>query len=199
MIHEDSHDLRQAIIDGCRWMNASGLNQGTSGNISVRCGDDMLITPSGVPYADLKPEMICKLALGVEPDLTGTYPPSSEWRFHQTILNENPDQSTVVHAHPAHATALAVQRKPIPACHYMVAAFGGNDVPGGGLRAIWQRRIGGHGSAGIERPQGLPVGQSRRHRDRRNLGARAVAHGRAGKSGPRLSACSNGRRANAFD
>ena len=35
----------------------------------------------------------------------------------------------VVHAHPAHATAVAMQGRPIPACHYMVAAFGGSDVP----------------------------------------------------------------------
>lgn len=125
----DDPGIRQAIIDGCRWMNASGLNQGTSGNISVRCGDHMILTPSGVPYDELVPDMMCLVPLGAEPDLTGAYPPSSEWRFHQTILNENPAQSAVVHAHPAHATAVAVQRRAIPACHYMVAAFGGTDVP----------------------------------------------------------------------
>lgn len=126
---QENPAIRQAIIEGCRWMNSSGLNQGTSGNISVRCGDDMIITPSGVPYDDLVPDMMCRVPLGSAPDLSGTYPPSSEWRFHQAILNANPDHSVVVHAHPAHATALAVQRRAIPACHYMVAAFGGNDVP----------------------------------------------------------------------
>ena len=45
---KDELDLRRAIIDKCRWMNANGLNQGTSGNISARCGDRMLITPEGV-------------------------------------------------------------------------------------------------------------------------------------------------------
>ncbi|MCL6285936.1 class II aldolase/adducin family protein [Ruegeria sp. 2012CJ41-6] len=110
-------------------MIASGLNQGTSGNVSVRCGDEMIITPSGVTYDDLVPEMMCRVPLDAAPDLKGPYPPSSEWRFHQTILRENPAQSAVVHAHPAHATALAVQRRPIPACHYMIAAFGGNNVP----------------------------------------------------------------------
>ena len=38
------------VIAACLWMNSSGLNQGTSGNISVRHGDTMLISPSGVPY-----------------------------------------------------------------------------------------------------------------------------------------------------
>lgn len=120
-------DPRQAIIDGCRWMNASGLNQGTSGNISVQDGDDMIITPSGVPYDALTPDMLCRVPLDRDPD--NTQNPSSEWRFHQAILNANSDQSVVVHAHPAHATAVAVQGRSIPACHYMVAAFGGTDVP----------------------------------------------------------------------
>lgn len=129
MTKGEDQSIREAIIDGCKWMNASGLNQGTSGNISVRSGEDMLITPSGVPYDDMTPEMICRVPLGAEPDVTGTCAPSSEWRFHQKILNETSDQTAVVHAHPVHATALAVQRRSIPACHYMIAAFGGNDVP----------------------------------------------------------------------
>lgn len=129
MTNTSDQAIRQAIIDGCRWMNSSGLNQGTSGNISVRSGDDMIITPSGVPYDDLMPEMLCRVSLFGDPDLTGTFPPSSEWRFHQEILKKNPEQMAVVHAHPAHATAIAIQRRPIPACHYMIAAFGGNNVP----------------------------------------------------------------------
>ena len=56
-------DLRQAIIDKCLWMNASGLNQGTSGNISARYKNKMLITPSGIPYDQLKPEMIASMPL----------------------------------------------------------------------------------------------------------------------------------------
>lgn len=125
----DEKTLKQAIIDGCRWMNASGLNQGTSGNISVRWGDEMIITPSGVGYEELVPELMCHVPLDTDPDLNVAYPPSSEWRFHQTILRENHDTAVVVHAHPAHATAVAMQRRTIPACHYMVAAFGGTDVP----------------------------------------------------------------------
>ena len=56
-------ELRQAIIDKCLWMNASGLNQGTSGNISARFKNQMLITPSGIPYEQLKPEMIASMPL----------------------------------------------------------------------------------------------------------------------------------------
>ena len=48
-------EQRKGIIAACRSMNALGVNQGTSGNISARYRDVMLITPSGVPYEDLKP------------------------------------------------------------------------------------------------------------------------------------------------
>jgi len=129
MTQDGETSLRRSIIDGCLWMNASGLNQGTSGNISVRRGDHMIITPSGIPYDQLHPDMLCRVPLDAEPDLSGRHRPSSEWRFHQAVLQARPDQSVVVHAHPAHATAIAVQGRGIPACHYMVAAFGGNDVP----------------------------------------------------------------------
>ena len=49
--------LRETIIAKCRWMNATGLNQGTSGNISARLGDTMLISPSATPYDALTPDM----------------------------------------------------------------------------------------------------------------------------------------------
>jgi L-fuculose-phosphate aldolase len=122
-------DTRLVMIDACRWMNDRGINQGTSGNISVRAGaDTMLITPSGIPYDAMTPDMIVAMPLSRAPVTTGTLKPSSEWRFHQSLLAARADIGAVVHAHPPHCTALAVQNRPIPACHYMVAAFGGDDV-----------------------------------------------------------------------
>ena len=121
--------LRQAMIAACREMNATGLNQGTSGNISVRLGERVIITPSATPYAAMAPEMLAARRLDREDDdWHGPLPPSTEWRFHCAILRDRPDAGAVVHAHPPHATALAIARRPIPACHYMVAAFGGSDV-----------------------------------------------------------------------
>ena len=55
--------------------------------------------------------------------------PSSEWRFHQRLLATRPDMHCVVHAHPPYCSVLAVQRRAIPPCHYMIAAFGGDQVP----------------------------------------------------------------------
>ena len=49
--------------------------------------------------------------------------------MHRDIYRARPEVGAVVHAHPPYATALAMARRPIPAAHYMVAAFGGAEVP----------------------------------------------------------------------
>ena len=121
--------VRQQIIDLCLEMNRNGINQGTSGNISARHGDAMLLTPSATPYEALTPEMIVSVPLkGDGSDWSGPLKPSTEWRFHRDILRARPDAGAVVHAHPIFATTLAMTRRAIPACHYMVAVFGGTDV-----------------------------------------------------------------------
>jgi L-fuculose-phosphate aldolase len=127
--YADTTETRQAIIDACLRLNAEGINQGTSGNVSVRAGEAMLITPSGVPYEDMTPDMIQPVPLAGAPAGTGPLKPSTEWRFHQALYNSKPAMHAVVHAHPVHCTALAQNRMTIPAVHYMVAAFGGHDVP----------------------------------------------------------------------
>lgn len=121
--------LRQAIIDGCLRMNAEGMNQGTSGNISARHDGRMLITPSGTPYEKLRPNMITSMSLDEDDDSwEGPLKPSTEWHFHRDILRKREEIGAVVHLHSTFATVLAMARKPIPSCHYMVACFGGNDV-----------------------------------------------------------------------
>lgn len=122
-------DMRQAIIDQCLFMNACGLNQGTSGNISARFEDKMLITPSATPYDKLTPEMIASMPFDAEYGTWhGPLKPSTEWRFHFDILKNRTDMGAVVHAHPTYCTTLAIAHKEIPACHYMIAAFGGTNV-----------------------------------------------------------------------
>jgi len=128
-MNETEQTLRSEIVARCRELNSSGINQGTSGNISARFEDRMLISPSATPYDDLEPEMIASVALDDESGAwDGPTKPSTEWRFHQRLLRERQDASAVVHAHPSYCTTLAVARQEIPACHYMIAAFGGNSV-----------------------------------------------------------------------
>lgn len=125
----EERELRQAIIDQCRWMNAQGLNQGTSGNISARYKDSMLITPSATPYERMEPEMIALMPLhGEYGAWEGPLKPSTEWRFHLDIMRERPDVGAIVHTHSTFATVLSIARKEVPACHYMIAAFGGPTI-----------------------------------------------------------------------
>ncbi|MEI9998588.1 MAG: class II aldolase/adducin family protein [Verrucomicrobiota bacterium] len=118
--------LRREIIATCLAMERKGINQGTSGNVSARWADGLLITPSGLAYDTLAPEEIVYL----EWDGTahGVHRPSSEWRFHRDILRERPDLHAVVHAHPPYSTALSIVRREIPAVHYMIAVMGGPTV-----------------------------------------------------------------------
>jgi L-fuculose-phosphate aldolase len=117
---------RQAVIDTCRKMNALGINQGTSGNVSRRIDGGCLITASGIPYDTMTPEHI------VELDLAGGYRgkflPSSEWRMHQDIYVGRPEVGAVVHTHSPYATAVSCLRMDVPAFHYMVAVTGGSTL-----------------------------------------------------------------------
>ncbi len=123
------NSVRKLIIELCIEMNRSGLNQGTSGNISARYDGNMLITPSGIPYEQLKPADIARMSLSIDTlEWDGPCKPSSEWHFHRSILKDKPDLEAVVHTHSTFATVLSIAREDIPACHYMIAAFGGNTV-----------------------------------------------------------------------
>lgn len=119
-------DLRAAIVEAMRRLETAGLNQGTSGNVSVRWGDGLLITPSGIPSDALRAGDVVRL--GPDGTSSGPLAPSSEWRFHRDILAARPELGAVVHAHPPHATAFAICRRDVPAAHYMIAAAGGPTI-----------------------------------------------------------------------
>jgi L-fuculose-phosphate aldolase len=126
MAASEEESIRQAIVGACLAMNASGINQGTAGNISVRWQDGLLITPSSLPYNEMTSDDIVFMNMdgSYEHRLTA----SSEWRFHRDILQQRPEVNAVVHAHPIHATAFAICGMEIPAVHYMIAAAGGPSI-----------------------------------------------------------------------
>ena len=126
MAKTDEAALRREMVETAKRMNASGINQGTSGNLSVRCGNGFLITPSSLPYETMKPADIMKMAF--DGTYEGEHRPSSEWRFHRDILREREDVNAVLHCHSVHATTLAVHHKAIPAFHYMVGVAGGSTI-----------------------------------------------------------------------
>lgn len=121
--------IRKEMVAACKTLEANGLNRGASGNVSVRSGNAMLITPTAVAYDVIAPEMMARMVIDSdEYEFEGPNAPSSEWRFHRDILRARPDINAVVHTHAPYSTILAIARKPIPAIHYMIAAFGGPDI-----------------------------------------------------------------------
>jgi L-fuculose-phosphate aldolase len=119
-------ELRTEIIRTCRRMAELGINQGTSGNVSVRFGERFLVTPSGIPYDEMEPEAIAEMAY--DGSYFGPFKPTTEWRFHREILLRRPDVNAVIHTHSMFATTVACLRKDIPAVHYYVAVAGGPTV-----------------------------------------------------------------------
>lgn len=119
--------LRAQIVATCRSLNRLGLSQGTSGNVSTRCGTRrFLMSPSGVEYDTLAAEDIALVELGGR--WFGRRRPSTEWRFHRDIFRQRPEVGAVVHTHSRWATSLACTGRDIPAFHYMVAVAGGSNI-----------------------------------------------------------------------
>lgn len=125
-MNDEEITKRQAIIDHCLKLNSSGLNQGTSGNVSIRHGDGMLVSPTSTPYDELTPEKIAYVHMDGREE--GPIAPSSEWRFHRDILAARDDVNAIVHAHPTYCTILAIHGREIPPIHYMIAIFGGPTI-----------------------------------------------------------------------
>ena len=125
----DELEARCSLVEACRAMNTLGINQGTSGNLSVRHLETILISPSGTPYDEMRAEDVAAMPIAGEYGAwQGPRKPSTEWRFHLDLMRSRPEIGAVVHGHPTFCTALAIARRGIPACHYMAAVFGGTDV-----------------------------------------------------------------------
>jgi L-fuculose-phosphate aldolase len=119
--------LRHQVIDTAQKLTRLGLNQGTSGNVSVRCDDDaFLITPSGVEPEGLRPTDLALVYFDGQSE--GPYAPSSEWQIHRDLLQARADLNAIIHTHAPYCTTLAVLDRDIPPFHYMVAKAGGHDI-----------------------------------------------------------------------
>ena len=117
---------RRYLIETAIEMNCCSINQGTSGNLSIRHESGMLITPSGMAYSTLAPDDI--VFVDGNGEHHGPRKPSSEWRIHYDIYQARTDAGAILHAHPTDCAALACLNKSIPAFHYMVAVAGGRDI-----------------------------------------------------------------------
>jgi L-fuculose-phosphate aldolase len=117
-------DARGAIVATCRELSRSGLVVGTAGNVSVRSGDLVAVSPSGLRYADLSPELVGVHSANGAP-VEAPLAPSSELPLHLAVYAARPEVAAIVHTHSPAATALSTLTDEIPAVHYYVAMFGG--------------------------------------------------------------------------
>jgi len=139
---------REAIIATARRMNTSGLNQGTSGNLSHRVEGGFLVTPTGMEYEALRPEDI--VLMRFDGSHQGPRRPSSEWRFHRDILASRPEVNAVLHSHSMFCTTVACLRRSIPAFHYMVAVAGGSSIRCAPYATFGTEELSRHAVAALE-------------------------------------------------
>ena len=117
---------RRALVTLYRELAQRGMNTGSSGNVSARTRDGMLITPSGCSAETLRPSDLVGMSL--DGALHGEGTPSSEWSMHAAIYAAHPQAACIVHTHADACTALACLNLALPGFHYMVTRFGGDDV-----------------------------------------------------------------------
>lgn len=154
----DGHgELRRGMVETCRKMNEAGINQGTSGNLSVRVRDGLLITPTSLPYERMGTEDI--VHLGFDGTYEGRHRPSSEWRFHRDILRARGDVDVVLHCHSTFATVLAVHHKEIPSFHYMTAVAGGTTIRCAPYATFGTQALSDHAIAALEGRQACLLAQ----------------------------------------
>jgi L-fuculose-phosphate aldolase len=107
-------------------LGARGLIVGSSGNVSQRTEQGMIITPSGGSPDGVDDGGMASMALDGARLNNAT--PSSEWEMHAAIYRAFPAAGCVVHTHADACTALAALNRDLPPFHYMVVQFGGPDV-----------------------------------------------------------------------
>ncbi len=121
------NEIRTAVAAIYRQLSSAGLNSGTAGNVSHRFEDGLLISPTGATSEAITPEAIVSVSL--DGAVRGPGIPSSEWSMHAEIYRRHANAGAVIHTHADACVALSCLRQSIPPFHYMVASFGGNEVP----------------------------------------------------------------------
>jgi L-fuculose-phosphate aldolase len=126
-VHSSDSDglaaAREQLVRYSARLLDDGLAVGSAGNMSVRVADAVAITPSGISYAEMRPEDVCLVAMdGAELDNPET--PSSETPMHLAIYAAT-NAAAVVHTHSPEVIALSASRSELPAIHYAITGLGG--------------------------------------------------------------------------
>jgi L-fuculose-phosphate aldolase len=112
------------LLAAARRLDAAGFMPSKSGNLSVREGEDFVVTPAALPYVETSEADLVRVALASGAP-TGRRRPSSEWQLHAAIYAARPEVAAVVHTHSPRATALSCARRGIPPFHYALLMAGG--------------------------------------------------------------------------
>jgi L-fuculose-phosphate aldolase len=121
--NDELHNAREQLVSYCGRLIADGLAVGAAGNMSVRVGDLIAITPSGVAYSDLIPADVCVVTLTGE-EVAAPERPSTELPMHLAVYAST-RATAVVHTHSAEVIALSATHDELPAVHYAIADLGG--------------------------------------------------------------------------
>jgi L-fuculose-phosphate aldolase len=115
---------RQQVADTARQLLETGLVVNTSGNVSIRVGDQFAITPSGCAYHSITPADV--VVVGINGDvIDGDLLPSSETPLHVALYESDASIGAIVHTHSVYATAVSTLVKELPAIHYQITTLGG--------------------------------------------------------------------------
>ncbi len=142
MSNANEVELRAALLATSRRMVELGLNRGTAGNASVRCGNNVLVTPSALPVSAMGERDMVLLDPSGKVLKGGK--PSSEWHFHCGLLSARPEVGAVLHMHSTFATTLACLGRDVPAVHYMVAMAGGDTIRCAPYSLFGEQELSGH-------------------------------------------------------
>ena len=160
---DEEAELRAELVRVAQALDRAGFFASQSGNVSARWRDGLLITPTGLPYARMRPEAVIELDhFGSR---AGALDPSSEWPLHSGIYKARPDAEAIVHTQSPMATALACARIGIPPFHYRIAicggagircadyaTFGSQQLADAAVKALWDRKaalLANHGAVAI--------------------------------------------------
>jgi L-fuculose-phosphate aldolase len=118
---------REALAAGSAAIGRSGMVVGSAGNLSLRGGDRVLITPRGAELDAIDPGDLVDVSLAdgsVAADHARPSRPSSETPLHRSIYAMC-DAGAIVHTHAHYCTVLSTLVDELPAIHYVITAFGG--------------------------------------------------------------------------
>ena len=104
---DNLHDALTGLAECCRLAYTQGLVGGTGGNMSIRFGNDVYITPTGSRLGDMQSETLSRVTLDGKL-FEGTPPPSKELSMHLGIYRRRPDVNAVVHLHPVNCIVVSV-------------------------------------------------------------------------------------------